>query len=249
MNIIEGYRNLNDANKLTVLRIALVPLFVIFMLPLSIEVMPHSLVWALGIFVVAAITDWLDGHIARSRMQITPFGQFLDPIADKILVMAALVCFVEQQWIPAWTVIVILARDFIVGAVRLVCAQSEEALVVPARLSGKIKTAITMFSIISILLLWIFQGYGRISFWVDAIDPFTGVKQGRMNAPDLLLVPVGNVFMVVCVILTVFSGIQYVWDARYILKEQLFDEKMPEPEPVPEPEPKNKKNNKEKNKS
>ncbi|MCL2754260.1 MAG: CDP-diacylglycerol--glycerol-3-phosphate 3-phosphatidyltransferase [Oscillospiraceae bacterium] len=231
MKTLKAFSALNDANKLTILRIALVPLFVLFMLPFAIgEVagegaMPHSLVWALVIFVIASITDWLDGYIARSKMQITPLGQFLDPIADKILVMAALVCFAEQGWIPAWTVVVILTRDFVVGAVRLVCSQSEEKLVVPARTSGKVKTAITMFSIIAILLLWIMESYGQITFWVDGVDPATGaIIEGAFYRPDLLLNPIGAVFMVICAALNVYSGVQYVWDARYILKEQLFKE-------------------------
>jgi CDP-diacylglycerol--glycerol-3-phosphate 3-phosphatidyltransferase len=200
----------NLANKLTILRILLVPLFVLF---LSVNKIPHNLVFALVIFSIASFTDFLDGYIAKTRMMITELGKFLDPIADKILVMSALVCFAGAGWIQSWTVVVILARDFIVSAIRLAAVQSEEKIVIPARTSGKVKTAITMFSIISILFLWMLAGYGVISLEIEV-----EMYNMTFNTTDRLLVPIGNAFMYICVALTVFSGAQYIWDSRDILK-------------------------------
>ena len=204
---------INLPNKLTLLRILLTPLFVVFLL---VDAIPHNILFALIIFAAASITDFFDGYIARTRMLITEFGKFLDPIADKIIVMAALVAFASLGWIQAWTVIVILARDFIVSAVRLAAVQSEEKIVIPARQSGKAKTVITMLTLCFIMFLWLLNSYGLIKFEVEFISV---IETTTLNRPDMLLVPIGNSLMYVCVALTVFSGILYVWDARYILKD------------------------------
>jgi CDP-diacylglycerol--glycerol-3-phosphate 3-phosphatidyltransferase len=206
------FNSVNLANKLTILRLLLVPLFVVF---LSVDSIQLSLELALAVFIAASVTDWLDGHIARTRLQVTALGQFLDPIADKILVMAALVCFVEVEWVPAWTVVAILSRDFIVGAVRLVAVQSTENLVIPARASGKVKTVFTMFTIIGILCAWMLASRGVITFEQEL--PVGAVR----NAPDLVIIPITNLFMYLCVALTLFSGGQYVKDSWHLLKEQL----------------------------
>ncbi|MCL1903312.1 MAG: CDP-diacylglycerol--glycerol-3-phosphate 3-phosphatidyltransferase [Oscillospiraceae bacterium] len=209
--VIELNDSINLANKLTILRIFLVPLFVIF---ISIDNIPHNITIALLIFIGASITDYFDGYIARTRMMITEFGKFLDPIADKIIVMSALVCFTGKGWIQPWVVVVILARDFIISAIRLAAVQSEEKLVIPARTSGKVKTAITMITICFIMGLWLLNSYGLVKFEVE-IQGTTTV----LNRPDLLLAPIGNALMYICVALNVFSGVQYVWDARDILKD------------------------------
>jgi CDP-diacylglycerol--glycerol-3-phosphate 3-phosphatidyltransferase len=153
---------MNLANKLTIFRIVLVPFFVA---ALMINQIPYNLIIALGIFAAASITDWLDGFIARKYNQITDLGKFLDPIADKILVMAALVCFAGLGWVYPWIVVVILARDFIVGAIRLAAVEGESKIVIPARLSGKIKTAVTMAAICAILL---FPQIANISMYACA---------------------------------------------------------------------------------
>jgi CDP-diacylglycerol--glycerol-3-phosphate 3-phosphatidyltransferase len=205
---------MNIANKLTMLRILLVPAFVALLL---IPAIPHNIAWALLVFFIAAVTDFLDGYIARTRMLVTPLGQFLDPIADKIIVMAALVCFAELRWISSWTVVIILAREFIVSAVRLVAAQSDEKVVIPARNSGKVKTIITMISICTIMFLWMLEGMGIIKY------EFEGEIFGELmyrNAPDLLLVPISDVFMYVCAGVTAFSGVQYIYDARAVLSKE-----------------------------
>ena len=207
---IRGFNGLNLANKLTVIRILLTPLFVIFLLN---DKIPHNTAIALVIFIGASITDYFDGYIARTRMLVTELGKFLDPIADKIIVMSALVCFAGLGWIQSWTVIVILARDFIVSAVRLAAVESVEKLVIPARSSGKVKTAITMVTICFILFIWLLNSYGLVTFEIELNEMTV------MNRPDLLLTPIGNAFMYICVALTVFSGIQYIWDARYTLAD------------------------------
>ncbi|MCL1788811.1 MAG: CDP-diacylglycerol--glycerol-3-phosphate 3-phosphatidyltransferase [Oscillospiraceae bacterium] len=207
--VFDAVNALNLANKLTVLRIVLTPLFVIFLL---IDKIPHNVLLALLIFAGASITDFFDGYIARTRMMVTELGKFLDPIADKIIVMSALVCFAGLGWIQSWTVVTILARDFIISAVRLAAVQSEEKIVIPARTSGKVKTIITMMTICFILFLWLLNSYGLVSFEIEIQGAMTVI-----NRPDLLLAPIGNALMYICVALTVFSGVQYVWDARDIL--------------------------------
>jgi CDP-diacylglycerol--glycerol-3-phosphate 3-phosphatidyltransferase len=182
---------MNLANKLTIFRIILVPFFVA---ALMIDAIACNFIIALAVFIIASITDALDGYIARSRNQITSFGKFLDPIADKILVMSALVCFAGLGWIKAWVVVMILARDFIVGAIRLAAVESDSKLVIPARMSGKIKTAVTMAAIIAIILM-------------QAVD---------FNINTQLF---SDILMYICAGLTVFSGAQYIYDSRKLLSD------------------------------
>lgn len=139
---------MNLANKLTVLRILLVPIFIFFLLS---DYIYNNLIFALGVFILASITDMLDGKIARKSGSVTDFGKFLDPLADKILVLSALVCFVEVNLINSVPVIIILAREFIVTSVRLVA--SNKGKVIPANIFGKLKTCVQIISICSILLL------------------------------------------------------------------------------------------------
>lgn len=139
---------MNLPNKLTLARIILVPIFVFFLLT---DFIPFSPVIALVIFIAASITDALDGHIARKNNLITNFGKFLDPLADKVLVVSALLCFVELGVISSVPVIIIVAREFMVSGLRLVTAN--EGVVVPAGIWGKLKTAFTMVTIVIILVL------------------------------------------------------------------------------------------------
>lgn len=138
---------MNLSNKLSMLRICMIPFFVVFAL------MPQA--WAqyaaLAIFCIASLTDMLDGRIARSRGLVTNFGKFIDPIADKLLVMSALVVMVEQNRMPGWVCIVMLAREFAVSGFRLVAADSGK--VIAAGWLGKIKTVTQMAAVILILLL------------------------------------------------------------------------------------------------
>lgn len=147
---------MNLPNKLTLLRVILVPFYVFFMLT---DIVPYSPVIALAIFAAASATDALDGHIARSRNLVTTFGKFLDPLADKVLVVSALMCMVERGVIGAVPVIIIVAREFMVSGLRLVTAN--EGVVVAAGIWGKLKTAFTMVAQVVIMLGMSFSFEGQ----------------------------------------------------------------------------------------
>lgn len=186
---------MNLANKLTLFRVILVPVFLVLM---GVEAIPLRFVWALLVFALASLTDMLDGKIARKYNMITDFGKFLDPLADKILVTAALICFVEQGWTYAWVVAVILMREFAVSGVRLVAASSEEKKVIPANIWGKLKTAFTMVAIVVILLI---SAAGQI-FATTAIS-------GQWLLTVLIT---RDVLMYIACLLTVISGVIYIRD-------------------------------------
>ncbi len=127
---------MNLPNKLTVLRTILIPFFLVAMLWKSV---PYGNWIALAIFAIASITDMLDGMIARKHNLVTNFGKFMDPIADKLLVSSAMIAFVELDRMPCWVVIIIIAREFIIGGFRTVAA--DNGIVIAAGIWGKIKTA------------------------------------------------------------------------------------------------------------
>ena len=137
---------MNTANKLTLARVAMIPAF---MLVLYLGI-PGANYWALAIFAIASATDWLDGYIARHYNQTTDFGKFMDPLADKCLVTAAMVWFVEIGQMPGWALLVVLIREFGVSGLRMVAADTGR--VIAAGWSGKVKTASTMVCIILMLL-------------------------------------------------------------------------------------------------
>ncbi|MCI8912844.1 MAG: CDP-diacylglycerol--glycerol-3-phosphate 3-phosphatidyltransferase [Lawsonibacter sp.] len=137
---------MNTANKLTILRVVMIPAF---LLVLYLNV-PHANYWALVIFAAASITDTLDGYIARHYNQITDFGKFMDPLADKCLVTAAMLWFVEAGQMPAWALLIVIVREFAVSGLRMVAADSGR--VIAAGWSGKVKTAASMVCIILMLL-------------------------------------------------------------------------------------------------
>lgn len=131
-------KNMNTPNKLTVMRVILVPVFLVCLLYWN-----HYV--ALAVFIIASLTDYLDGHLARKNNQITNFGKFMDPLADKLLVTTALICFVQLGQLPAWVTIIVVGRDLAVDGLRMIAASQN--IVMAAGWSGKIKTAVTMFSI------------------------------------------------------------------------------------------------------
>ena len=137
---------MNLANRLTMLRIALIPVFLVV---LYLD-FPYNRYVALVIFILASATDFVDGHIARSRNLITDFGKFMDPLADKMLVMAAMLWFVEVGRMPAWALLIVVVREFAVSGLRLVAV--EGGRVIAAAWSGKVKTASTMVGICLMLL-------------------------------------------------------------------------------------------------
>lgn len=136
---------MNLPNKLTVFRVILIPFFVLFLL---LELTAYDKWIALAIFIIASLTDFLDGHIARKYHLVTNFGKFMDPLADKLLVCSALICLIELNRIPAWIVIVIIAREFIISGFRLVA--SDNGVVIAASYWGKFKTT---FQIVMICLM------------------------------------------------------------------------------------------------
>lgn len=168
---------MNLPNKLTVLRVILIPFFVASLL---INFPGH--IWvALFFFAAASVTDWFDGKIARANNLVTNFGKFLDPLADKMLVMAALVCFTAVGLCDPVAVIIILAREFMVSGLRLVTAN--EGIVVAAGIWGKLKTAFTMIAIVTIMALAAIFGHipavhiiSEILIWISVV--FTVISGG-----------------------------------------------------------------------
>lgn len=178
---------MNLANKLTLARIFLVPIFMIVLL----NKMQYGMYIAAAIFTLAAITDTLDGYIARSRNQVTKLGKFIDPLADKLLVTAALVCLVQMNKLPAWVVVVIISREYIVSVLRAVAAA--EGIVIAASIWGKLKTIAQIVAIIAILL---------------------------NNFPfSLINFPFSTIALWISVILTILSGVDYVYLNRHIFKQ------------------------------
>lgn len=139
---------MNTPNKLTVLRVIMVPFFVFFMLT---GCGGAASKWiSLALFVIASLTDLLDGYLARRDNLVTDFGKFMDPLADKLLVCSALICFVETGKMPAWMVIIIIAREFIISGFRLIA--SDNGIVIAANYWGKFKTVSQMIMIILLVM-------------------------------------------------------------------------------------------------
>lgn len=197
---------LNLANKLTVFRILLVPIMVIipylglkgnyFGIPITMLIME-------AIFIIASITDKLDGYIARSRNEITTFGKFLDPLADKILVLAAMILLVEAKKIPAWIPVIILTREFIVSGYRLIAAE-KGGEVIAASIFGKIKTVTQM---IALILIFLDNNY------------FFEFANGSLSGYALILNILSSVLLVISVIATVFSGYDYLKNGKDLFKD------------------------------
>lgn len=140
--------SMNLPNKLTIFRVILIPVFIIALMS---GIIPEPVNRYVGvvIFCVASFTDYLDGHIARKYNLVTNFGKFMDPLADKLLVSSALICMIELGFLPAWIVIIIISREFIITGFRLIAA--EGGLVIAASWWGKIKTVTQMLMIILVL--------------------------------------------------------------------------------------------------
>lgn len=185
---------LNTPNKLTLLRIIIVPIFVLF---LSVNKIPHRYLWALIFFSAASFTDFLDGYIARKNNIVTNFGKFLDPLADKLLVISAFMCFVESGLISAVAVIVTIAREFAVTSVRLVSANSGR--VIAADIWGKIKTVTQIIAIIAVMLMQ------------ELLE--TGILPESFPA-----VLIGRILVWISVICAVISGVRYIVNNRDCIK-------------------------------
>ena len=181
---------MNLPNKLTMLRVFMVPIF-IFVLMGDFLAEPMNRYVALLIFVLACITDALDGHIARSQNLITNFGKFMDPVADKLLVSAALICMVQMQEISAWVVILIISREFIVTAFRLVA--SLDSIVIAASNTAKFKTIFQMMMVICML-------------------------PGFQNPTYLLMC---NMLIWLSVIFTIVSAVEYIMKNKAVFKDSM----------------------------
>ena len=172
---------MTTANKITRVRIVLIPVFLIL------AYLGHTW-WALGVYIVACISDTVDGYIARRYKQVTDFGKFIDPLADKMLVLAAMIYFVEIGVMPGWAVAVVLFREFAVSGLRMIAV--EQHRVIAAAWSGKIKTAVTMVGLGALLvfgdvtvLRWLVvilivatTLYSGVEYFVKNLDVFKDVK-------------------------------------------------------------------------
>ena len=177
---------MNLANKITIFRVFLVPLFMIVLYSNT----SYSTYVAAGIFIFASLTDTLDGYIARSRNMITDFGKFIDPLADKVLVSAALISLVELGKVPGWVVVIIIAREFTITGFRVIAASS--GITIAASSLGKIKTITQLVAIIMLLT----NNY-----------PFN-----KLNIPlDIIMLYISLFF-------TVLSGVEYIYKNKTVLK-------------------------------
>lgn len=214
---------LNLANKLTIFRIILVLVMMCIPIIDGICQIPGNFLgistafWIMNIiFIVASITDKLDGYIARSRNQVTTFGKFLDPIADKILVLSALIILVEYNKIPSWIPIIVLFREFIVSGYRLVAVE-KGSKVIAASIWGKLKTVTQMIAIIC-CFLDSFQ-FGQFAFRV-ASEAEMQVNSAAiyMTSGQFIINIMSTIMLVVSVIATIFSGIDYLKDGKELFK-------------------------------
>ena len=158
---------MNLPNKLTVLRVIMIPFFVVFML---MDITGAADKWiALAIFIVASLTDLLDGKIARKYNLVTNFGKFMDPLADKLLVSAAMICMIEKGMLASWIVIIIISREFIISSFRLVA--SDGGIVIAASYWGKFKTVFQMMMIIVLImdLGGVFDIIGTALVWIALV--------------------------------------------------------------------------------
>lgn len=197
---------MNLANKLTIFRMILVPIMVIIpFLGINSEILGIPLTYIIidMIFIIASITDKLDGYIARSRNQVTTFGKFLDPIADKILVLAAMIMLVEFGKLPAWIPVIVLAREFIVSGYRLIAVE-KGGKVVAASVWGKLKTVTQMIAIILAFL---------------DVNAFGACFKCNLTGFALILNAIVTIMMIIQTIATIFSGYEYLKEGKDLLKD------------------------------
>ena len=211
---------MNLANKLTIFRIILVPIMVIIpFLGIQGEILgiPLTLLIVDLIFIIASLTDKLDGYIARSKNQVTTFGKFLDPLADKILVLSAMIMLVEMGKIPGWIPIIVLAREFIVSGYRLVAVE-KGGKVVAASKWGKLKTVTQMLAII-LAFIDKFNFFDFVRATTDATTAMQSSFMIQMSQCEIILNSVTSILLVISVIATIFSGYEYLKEGKELLKD------------------------------
>lgn len=215
---------MNLANKLTIFRIILVPVIMAIPIIDNLVGIPgtflgiSSAFWIMNIiFIIASITDKLDGYIARSRNEVTTFGKFLDPLADKILVLSALVILVEYRKIPSWIPIIVLAREFIVSGYRLIAVE-KGGQVIAASIWGKLKTVTQMIAIIFCFLDKF--SFGQFIFRVsDEASAIANSASIYMTTGQFAINIISTVMLVISVIATIFSGADYLKNGKDLLKD------------------------------
>lgn len=175
---------------MTVARILLIPVVVVFL----VAEIPYGYVVAVAVFILAAVTDTLDGYLARTRDSVTTFGQFVDPLADKLLIVAPLIALVDMDRVPAWVAMVIIAREFAVSALRIVGLA--QGVSIPADRYGKTKTLFQIAAIVSLML-----PHSLFPGWMGTADTIVEVT-----------------LVSIAVVLTVVSGVHYFYNARDLLR-------------------------------
>jgi len=204
---------MNLPNKLSLLRIFLIPFTLLFMLPIKIYgfepegwnnfITTHGMTVAACIFIVASLTDFFDGKIARSQNLVTNLGKFLDPLADKVLVISVLLGLLQLGRVNAWCVMIIVFRDFMISGIRLVAASKGE--VMAAKMIGKVKTAVQMIAIVYLLfepMLYRLAG-----------------NAAQYPLPECTISIIGDVLFYLCVLLTIISGLDYLLKNLSLFKD------------------------------
>ena len=216
---------MNLPNKLTISRMILVLIIMIIPIIDGLIGIPGEFLgistafWIMNIiFIIASITDKLDGTIARKNNQVTTFGKFLDPIADKILILASLIVLVEYKKIPSWIPIIILIREFIVSGYRLIAVE-KGGKVIAASIWGKLKTVTQIIAIICCFLDKF--SFGQFIFRVSTEEQMLISSAGiYMNPLQFIINILSTIFMILAVIATIFSGIDYLKEGKDILIEK-----------------------------
>lgn len=178
---------MNLPNKITIFRVCMIPIFLIFLL---VPQIPYGQYVAAAIFILAALSDALDGYLARKNNLITNFGKFMDPLADKLLVSSALIALVELNRIPSWIVIVIIVREFIISGFRLVA--SNNGIVIAASWWGKIKTNVQIIMCVMLII----------------------------NIDNPIIEILEQIFIYLALALTIISLVDYMWKNKQVLKEK-----------------------------
>ncbi len=200
---------MNLPNKLTIFRIILVPLMVIVpFLGVKGDLLgvPITYIIINLIFIIASYTDHLDGKLARKNNQITTFGKFADPLADKILVLAAMLILVEDGNLPAWIPIIVIFREFVVSGYRLIAAQ-KGGQVIAASIWGKLKTVTQMLAIILMFIN------------INGTNIFGAFIKGNLSGIELIINILATLLMIISVIATIFSGWDYIKNGKELLKD------------------------------
>jgi CDP-diacylglycerol--glycerol-3-phosphate 3-phosphatidyltransferase len=192
---------MNLPNKLTLLRVLFIPAIMVFLL---VEAIPFR--WLIGglCFGAAALTDFFDGRIARKNNLITDFGKLMDPVADKMLIMSTLICFVQENLCGAWVVAVILFREFLITSMRMIAA--DKGKVIAANIWGKIKTVTQMIAIVGF-------------FCAEAALEFSAVFPVIPEWIGKWLLIFSHVILYTAVAATIFSGVRYMYDAKEFFRD------------------------------